>query len=242
MSSAIPKVRVAVVEDDADLRDNLTEYLNLRGFNATDFASAEAFLESADDQAFDLALLDVMLPGEDGLNLARRLRDSQDAGAPIGIIILTALSSTEDQVDGLRAGADAYLVKNAPLEVIEATCLSVLRRLSPQRAPAPSSASWGLDSRSWQLVAPNGQQAPLTHGELLFLTTLLGRPGQAVGREALLSAMGKPDTLSNRRNLDSLARRLRTKITKTCAMDLPLKPSYGSGYVFAGAATAETSD
>jgi len=118
-------VRVAVVEDVPEQCAVMVEFLQLRGFAAQGFESAEAFYQAWPAERFDLLLLDVALPGASGLEVARRVRQRDAAG----IVMLTAQDADSDQVAGLGAGADAYLSKRSSLEVVEATCHSVLRRL-----------------------------------------------------------------------------------------------------------------
>ncbi len=230
---------VAVVEDDPGLCADLVEFLQLRGFAARGFQSAEAFYQAWPVVRFDLLLLDVSLPGDSGLEVARRVREKDAAG----IVMLTALDADSDQVAGLGAGADAYLSKRSSLEVIGAACRSVLRRLNmakaartpgtAQAAPTPPTL-WRLRSQQWKLEAPNGGVIDLTHAELIFLSALFAKPGEAIEREQLLVLLGKQDTLSNLRNLDNSASRLRRKVQQACGMELPVRPSYGKGYTFGG--------
>ncbi len=224
---------LAVVEDDAGLCADLVEFLQWRGFAARGFGSAEAFYRVWPALRFDLLLLDVSLPGASGLEVARRVRASD----PAGIVMLTALDADDDLVAGLGAGADAYLSKQSSLEVIEATCRSVLRRLAMAQTPqAPTARTdiWRLHSRQWKLESPTGTAIDLTHAEQVLLGALFAQPGTAVERERLLALLGKPDTLSNLRNLDNAASRLRRKVQLACKLDLPVRPSYGKGYTFNG--------
>ena len=226
---------VAVVEDDPGLCTDLVEFLRLRGLAARGFGSAEDFFLVWPAQRFDLLLLDIALPGASGLDVARRVRAQDFAG----IVMLTALDTASNQVAGLWAGADAYLSKQSSLEVIEATCHSVLRRLSMAGAtpPAPEvrgGARWYLHRRQWSLQTPNGIAVPLTHTELGFLAALFDSPGETVARERLLALLGKPDSLSNLRNLDNAASRLRRKVQQACGVEFPVRPSYGRGYTFIG--------
>lgn len=240
------QTRIAVVEDERSLREDLLEFLAWRGFAAQGFGNAEAFKTAHAQQAFELVLLDIGLPGISGLELARQLQ----ALSPVpGIVMLTAFRSDEDRVAGLSLGADAYLAKGASLEVIEATCLSVLRRLSLRAAAQPPelplaavdslltetrSDEWVLYPTTWQLDTPNGERLKLTHQETMMLRRLMQQPGAAVSRAELLTDLGKPDTLSNLRNLDNSASRLRRKVLAGSAQELPLRPCYGQGYTFAG--------
>lgn len=225
--------RIAVVEDDPGLCADLVEYLQLRGIAARGFESAEDFFRAWPEERFDLLLLDIALPGASGLELARRVRETDT----VGIIMLTALDAASDHVAGLDAGADAYLSKQSPLEVIEATCHSVLRRLGMSGAtqpPVKRTDRWLLDNKQWSLTAPDGTAVALTHTEVIFLAALFDKPGEAVERNKLLALLGKQDTLSNQRNLDNAASRLRRKVQQACDIELPVRPSYGRGYTFSG--------
>lgn len=223
----------AVIEDDPRLCADLVEYLQLRRFAASGFESAEAFFQVWPTENFDLLLLDIALPGASGLEVARRVREHDSTG----IVILTALDAASDQVTGLTIGADAYLSKQSPLELIEATCQSVLRRLEIADADKEDTfpmERWRLDNKQWSLKPPNGDTVTLTHTEVIFLTALFSHPGEAIKRNKLLALLGKPDTLSNLRNLDNAASRLRRKIKKACGINLPIRSSYGKGYTFCG--------
>ncbi|WP_426701626.1 response regulator transcription factor [Rhodanobacter sp. Col0626] len=233
-----PPYLVAVVEDNPGLLADLVEFLDLRGFAVSGFGDAEAFFEAWPATCFDLLLLDVALPGVSGLEIAQRVRaqDVTGIGGATGVVMLTALDANDDHVLGLNAGADIYLSKRSSLEVIEAACHSVLRRLDRPDAHNSSSVGelWRLHARHWQLHAPNGTALDLTHTEAVLLFSLCEKPGKSVTREALLLRLGKQETLSSLRNLDNTASRLRRKVQAVCGMELPVRPSYGKGYTFTG--------
>src|SRR5262249_49096086 len=148
----------AVVEDDPGLLRDLLEFLALRGFAARGFASAETFFESWPAARYDLLLLDVALPGVSGLEIAQRVRADSSQNGGVGVVMLTALDANDDHLLGLHAGADVYLSKRSSLEVIEAACRSVLRRLhAPGRSRSgDADGHWRLDTQRWQLQAPAG--------------------------------------------------------------------------------------
>lgn len=232
-------VRIAVLEDEEGLRNDLIEYLHFCGYLAEGFSCAEDLISTFSAKKFDLAIIDVGLPGINGLQAVQWLRSR----STIGIVMLTALGSQSDQVLGLETGVDAYLVKNTSLEVIETTCRSVLRRIKsmpaanqkkPTETLSVSKHVWQLSPRAWSLTLPTGNKIMLTHTETLFLQCLLQQTGSPVSRADLLTAMGKTDTLSNLRNLDNCSSRLRRKIAKDCGLEIPIRPSYGSGYTFTG--------
>lgn len=232
---------VAVVEDSPELRSDLVEFLNLQGcFTVQGFESGEAFFAVWPRSPFQLLLLDVALPGISGLEIARQVRSRHTAGSLPEIVMLTALDSSSDHVQGLEAGAAMYLSKRSPLEVIGAACHSVQRRLerdtvgSTTAGAVPAEDAWQLDTRDWIVSAPNGRSLALTHAEVMVLAMLFEQPGRVVTRKALLLRLEKRDTLSNLRNLDNMASRLRRKALAACDMELPLRPSYGKGYTFTG--------
>lgn len=243
MSSA----RIAVVEDDRALRQDLVDFLNLSGFEAVGAGSAAQLWQLLATQPVQLVLLDIGLPDESGLVLAPLL-SARHPGT--GIVMLTAFSEDQAQVQGLCGGADAYLLKGTSLEVIEATCRSVLRRIESTEVPPPpaepqgsgpgqaANPVWKLSAVDCVLLGPNGRSTPLTLMELGFLKAVMATPGQTLTREALLQAMGKADTLNNLRNLDGCATRLRRKTGTAIGMELPLRSFYGRGYVFTGTTLA----
>ena len=245
----MPKLRIAIVEDEHSLRADLSDYLLACGFETRAYATAESFYADFIDSPCDLVLLDIGLPGDSGLQVAQWIRSR----SAMGIVMLTAFREPVDQVAGLGAGADAYLLKNTPLEVIEATCRSVLRRVAhppeEQRdaltdggaaAPTPY-AVWCLWADRRILVVPGDGEVALTQTELSFLRLLMQRVGQPVSRPDLLRALGKPDTFSNSRNLENYASRLRRKVSEQYDLELPLKSGYNQGYLFAAAARVEQS-
>ncbi len=231
-----PHASIAVVEDERSLREDLVEYLQLRGYNARGFASAETFFLAWPATRFDLLILDIILPRVSGIELAHMIRGLESTG----IVMLTSLTSDADRIHGLDSGADAYLPKGSSLDVIEATCRSVLRRsgrtseVATTDVPVAAQGAWRIQPKLWRLTAPNGSTADLTHAELTFVTTLINQPGIPVTREALLADLGKSDTLANIRNLDNSASRLRRKVESCTGMELPVRPSYGKGYTFIG--------
>ncbi len=228
--------RIAVVEDDHHLRHDLIDYLSWKGFEAIGCESADAFEALHQRRPVDLLVLDLGLVGRHGLELLATL--SEQAHRP-GVVVLTALGTDNDRIHGLSQGADAYLVKGVSLELIEATCNSVLRRLKHDATGAPTNATkaeplalWWLDLLRSELIAPLGQTIGLTHMEFVFLQAVMASPGQAVSREALLDLLGKPNNPSNMRNLDNCATRLRRKVLQETGQELPVRARYGLGYVF----------
>jgi two-component system, OmpR family, response regulator len=228
--------RIAVVEDDHHLRHDLLDFLSWKGFDAVGCESADAFAALHQRNPVDLVLLDIGLPGRNGMTLLTALREQ---ASQTRVVMLTSFDTDEMRVQGLTEGADAYLVKGASLELIEATCVSVLRRLNeaPTATESSTNEGWQLDARSARLQVPSGMTVELTHLEAVFLRTLMHTPGAPVSRDQLLAEMGRPDTYNNQRNLDSCATRLRRKVQAGTGLELPVRACYGQGYAFGEAAT-----
>src|ERR1700752_3432412 len=161
---------ILVVDDQQEICDLVREYLSDEGFRVSTANDGAAMRETMARDAVDLVILDLVLRGEDGLQLARELRSQSD----IGIIMLTARGETVDRIIGLEMGADDYLSKPFHLRELLARVKSVLRRVRSGEAPqAPRSrarfAGWSLDLSSRELVAPSGQVVRLTTGEYEYL-------------------------------------------------------------------------
>ncbi len=237
-----------VVEDDPALRADLVDYLNLKGFQTFGAASARHLKELVTTRVPRLVLLDIGLPDQSGLILLPWLRQQFPQA---GIVMLTSFGDAESRINSLDDGADAYLVKGASLEVIEATCRALLRRLpttpdarvsagasSPQAglAQAELGLAWRLSVADCQLMSPDEQGLQLTLTAMPFMLQLMVEPGKTISRQAILTAMSRPATLNNLRNLDGSVARLRRKVEQELAQPLPVRASYGQGYVFTGSA------
>jgi DNA-binding response OmpR family regulator len=205
-----PRATVLVVDDDADIRNLLRLYLEREGHRAVEAADGTAALERARTESVDLVLLDVMLPGVDGLEVCRRLRDVTDTP----IMLLTARSGDADKVVGLDLGADDYVVKPFSPRELMARVRAQLRR---RRLPAPAAPVLETDGLS---VDPNAMEvhldgAPiaLTATEFRLLYTLMGRPSRVFTRDELIDAVhGGDDPGIVDRTIDVHLGRLRGKL------------------------------
>jgi two-component system phosphate regulon response regulator OmpR len=214
-----------VVDDDAPLRELLRRYLTEQGFRVTtaaDAADARAKLQSL---AFDLLVLDVMMPGEDGLDLTRALRRE----SRIPILLLTAMAEPEDRINGLERGADDYIGK--PFEPREL----VLRiRNILQRVPQPSAGASEFRFGAFRLDLARGElyrgsdPVHLTAAEVALLLALARRAGEAVSREALSE---EAQFSGNVRTVDVQVTRLRRKIERDPKFPRYLQTVRGTGYV-----------
>ena len=240
---------IFVIDDDASLRDDLVDYLLGEGYRALGFASYEQFLPASELLQPALVVLDLGLPGLDGMAACRLLRQRWPH---VGVVMLTSLSGVEQQQAGLQAGADAYLLKTATLPLVQATVASVLRRLKSWPPGVGSdgttsttrhaSSDWALRDAGLCLLAPNGMETVLSVNEFRLVRALVAAQGQSVPRPNLLALVGKSDSVTNRRNLDGVISRIRAKVRQQAGADLPLRSSYANGYAFVPGRSSDAPD
>ena len=226
-------LRVALVEDDAELRDAiLAPALAESGFDVAAFGSAAGLYRSLLHRSFDVVVLDVGLPDEDGFDVARYLRSLSS----IGIVMLTGRAASPDRVRGLRHGADAYLTKPIDLDVLMATLHSLSRRLVSEKADKAErtvEGAWRLGDGDWNLLTPDDACIDLTASERSILRTLFDARGQPVTREALIAGLTGDVYDFDPHRLEMLVHRLRRKVAGGCRHPLPLRAVRGKGYVLA---------
>ncbi len=227
--------RIAVVDDEEELRRDLVEFLSGCGHQVRGCADGAALAGAMAEQPFDIVILDVNLPGEDGFTIAGRLRERTE----VGIIMLSARSLSVDKVVGLEKGADVYCVKPVDLRELEAQLRTLARRLKLSAVPPPPPAAaqpplphWRYDDFAWTLAAPEGGLLKLTGIERVFVSLLTARPGEPVPRKDIFQALGKRDWHGEDRSIDSMVRRLRTKAQAAFGRPLPVEAVHGVGYVF----------
>jgi len=219
--------RVGLVEDNLDYRAEVAFHLRRAGFEIALESDGVGIDAQLADSPCDLLVLDLGLPVEDGLVIARRLRRRQPG---MGIIMLTARGSLDDRLSGLEEGADAYLVKPVDMRELVGTLHSVQRRLT---AAAPLSEAWSLAPDTLSIRSPAGEAIALTATELDLLKCLAAAAPKPVAREALAAAMGHPEPDFDYRRLEVAFSRLRKKIETASAGESPIRAARGRGYVFA---------
>jgi len=233
------RAKIAVVEDEPDLRDAVAEYLAANGFDVTPVADAAEMRALMPQQVFDIAILDIAMPGEDGLSLGRWLRNESS----MGLIFATAAGASIDRIVGLEVGADDYVVKPYELRELLARVRSVLRRLPPseerrktgtaahtkRRVMAFGEFEADLDART--VLGPAGE-VELSRGEFDVLEVFLERPNRMLSRSAIAAALGQGDEVDSSRALDLRIMRLRRKIEDDPSKPRFLRTSRGEGYVF----------
>lgn len=236
MSPAEPSPHILIVEDARDIREPLARYLREHGYRATTAADAANARKVMRGAAIDLVVLDIMMPGEDGLSLCRSIRESSQTP----VILLTARGEEVDRIIGLEMGADDYIPKPfSPRELI-ARIAAVLRRtqaLPPRQKPPESErvkfGEWTLDTGQRELIGPDGMATPLSSGEFRLLAALLERPKMALTRNQLLDLTKGRDAELFDRSIDNHVSRLRKKIEPDPKNPRYIKTVWGGGYMFA---------
>ncbi len=225
--------RIIIVEDDRDLLENMVKYLRLTGYEVTGAASAHEFYYHLSLQTYVLAILDIGLPDQSGLVLAEYVRNNTN----MRIIILTARSTLDDKLAGLKCGADFYLVKPIDCRELAATIANLFARLD--MAPAvpeqelqgdsDTLAQWKLERKGWILITPKGDSIKLTSKEFEFMASLSLRSNTIVARRDILKILDYPSTEQASHALESMIYRLRKKIEEA-GCEFPVKTSHGAGY------------
>jgi two-component system phosphate regulon response regulator OmpR len=226
---ALGTPHVLVVDDDARLRDLIRRYLSGKGFAVTAAANAVEARTCLENFAFDILVLDRMMPGEDGLALARALR----ADRPLPILMLTAMGEVEERIAGLEAGVDDYLVKPFEPRELLLRLNAILRRLAapPPAPPAALPAEVRFGSSIFRAdrreLVRDGEPVRLTEAETALLIVLAARPGEIVGREELARLTGAS---GGSRAVDVQVTRLRRKIENDPRTPRYLVTARGRGY------------
>lgn len=227
---------IAVVEDDREIRTMVVELLAREGFAPAGCKSAEEFDRLLERQRIDLVILDVMLPGEDGLSLCRRLRTHHD----IPILMVTAKAEDVDRIVGLEVGADDYLPKPFNPRELIARVRAILRRTrETNRVNAPlnverfSFTGWLFDAGCRSLTDPDGQPIELTGGEFDLLISFVTHPQRVLNRDQLLDWTRGRNAAPYDRSVDVQLSRLRRKLMQHPTGEALIKTVRGGGYVFA---------
>ena len=218
---------VLLVEDDPGARQGLELALRRLGYQVRPAETGEVALGGIGQDAVDVVVLDVMLPGLDGFEVCRRLR----RGSDVPVIMLTARGDDFDIVAGLEAGADDYVVKPAEPRVLDARIRAVLRRQARVGSPAETHGELVID-RGSLTVARRGREISLTPTELRLLLVLSGSPRQVFSRQQLLDLVWEHDYLGDSRLVDACVQRLRAKIETDSSEPRYIQTVRGFGYRF----------
>ena len=225
---------VLVVDDDAEIRGLLQEYLQKFGYRVTAVADGRGMWASLEAGRVDIVVLDLMLPGDDGLTLCRTLR----ARSEVPVIMLTARGEETDRIVGLEMGADDYLRKPFNPRELLARVKSILRRarslpqnLRPEEARALRFAGWTLDLAERNLLSPEGVVVALSGTEYRLLRTFLAHPNRVLNRDQLIDLMLSRDASPFDRSIDVQVSRLRHRLGDDAKEPVIVKTVRGEGYV-----------
>jgi two-component system OmpR family response regulator len=234
---------VLVVDDDLDIRSLLRDYLEKNGYRVTAVGDGKSMWAAFEEARPDILVLDVMLPGTDGLTLCRNVR----ARSGIPIIMLTARGEETDRIVGLEMGADDYLPKPFSPRELLARIKSVLRRartlpdnLQPEAARRIRFAGWTLDIATRNLLSPAGVVVALSGTEFKLLRIFLAHPNRVLNRDQLIDLMLSRDASPFDRSIDVQVSRLRHRLDEDAKEPAIIKTVRGEGYVFAAAVEVST--
>jgi two-component system OmpR family response regulator len=234
MAAADRSTHVLIVDDDREIRELLSRFLDRNGLRvslARDWREMDKILR---DSRIDLVVLDLMLPGKDGLAICRELR----ASSAVPVIMLTAMGETTDRIVGLEVGADDYITKPFEPRELLARIRAVLRRRDTPGAVVPTGAGvyqfagWRLDPSRHRLTSPDGTVVSLSGGEFDLLQAFVERPGRVLTREQLLDLARGRAAVPFDRSIDVQVSRLRHKIEANPQLPELIVTVRGGGYVF----------
>lgn len=235
---------IAVLDDEIDITQLLADYLKMHGFRVTQTHAGAALMDLMATDPADLVLLDLGLPGEDGFEVARRLRERWRCG----LVIVTGRGDAVDKIVGLEIGADDYVTKPFDLRELVARIKAVLRRLSPpESGPAPAApvaaaekaevlqfAGFRLDAGARRLESADGREIGLTTGEFDLLCVFARHPGRVLSRDFLLEHTRGREAAPFDRTIDVQVGRLRRKLGDDADEPRLIKSVRGAGYVLVG--------
>jgi DNA-binding response OmpR family regulator len=235
--------RVLIVDDDPLIRELLHAYLSQEGYDVHCAATAELAETFLASQAVDLVMLDIRLPGKDGLTLTRELRVRSE----VGIILITGRNDEIDRIVGLECGADDYVIKPLNPRELVSRAKNLIRRVRHAQVPQPVAAvakpvkqfaDWALDTDRRRLIDPDGSETLLTHGEYQLLSVFLRNSGHTLSRDQLMDQIRNREWVPNDRSIDVLVGRLRRKLHDDPAEPQLIITIHGAGYLFTASLAA----
>ena len=227
-------VRLLLVDDEAALREPLAEYLSRQGFAVSQAVSAAQARTILQNETPELVLLDIMMPGEDGLSLCRHLSEAR----AIPVILLTARGEATDRIVGLEIGADDYVVKPFEPRELVARIRSVLRRAAKAAPPAAEEElfefeGWRLDPLKRRLTDPSGAMVSISSVEFRLLMAFVEHPRQVLDRDRLLDMVQGREAHLFDRAVDNQVSRLRRKVEADSRNPTLIQTVWGGGYMLA---------
>ncbi|MDG0024393.1 response regulator [Trinickia sp. Y13] len=239
---------ILVVDDDREIRTGVVEYLRKNGLRASAAVNGREMFAQLDSSAFDLIVLDIMMPGDDGLVLCRTLRGGKHKAVPI--LLLTARDDETDRIVGLEMGADDYVVKPFSPRELLARIKAVIRRarmLPPnlritETADMLSFGRWRLDTMARHLIDEQNTVVALSGAEFRLLRVFLDHPQRVLSRDQLLNLTQGRDAELFDRSIDLLVSRLRSRLEDNAKEQSYIKTVRSEGYVFSMAVTLHGGD
>jgi len=229
------KPHILVVDDHREIRDGLAKFMGEHGFRVSTAPDGKGMRRVLDESRIDLIVLDLMLPGEDGLTLCRELRGKSN----IPVVMLTAMGEETDRIVGLEMGADDYVAKPFNPRELFARVKAVLRRAKslPETMRPPDERmvkfeNWMLNTARRELEAADGTAVPLSTGEFNLLQVFIRHPGHVLSRDQLLDLTQGREAAPFDRSIDTQISRLRRKIEEDPKDPKIIKTVWGGGYVF----------
>jgi two-component system OmpR family response regulator len=235
--------RVLIVDDDPLIRELLQAYLSQEGYEVHCAATAELAETFLASHSVDLVMLDIRLPGKDGLTLTRELRVRSE----VGIILITGRNDEIDRIVGLECGADDYVIKPLNPRELVSRAKNLIRRVrhahTPKSVaaisrPVKQFAAWGLDTDRRRLIDNSGSETLLTHGEYQLLSVFLRNSGHTLSRDQLMDQIRNREWVPNDRSIDVLVGRLRRKLHDDPAEPQLIITIHGAGYLFTASVAA----
>ena len=234
---------ILVVDDDREIRQMVADYLRRNGLRASEAADGREMRAVLDTNAIDLIVMDVMMPGEDGLTLTRNLRAGKHRAIPV--VMLTAREDQTDRIIGLEMGADDYVTKPFAARELLARIKAVIRRtrMLPPNLQVTEAAQllgfgrWRLDTTARHLLDPDGTVVALSGAEFRLLRVFLDHPNRVLSRDQLLNLTQGRDAELFDRSIDLLVSRLRQRLQDDAREQSYIKTVRSEGYVFSAPVT-----
>ena len=237
-----PREHLLIVDDDKEIRNLLTDYLEQADYRVSAVGDGKAMRRVLEANRIDLVILDLMLPGEDGLTLCRELRSKTN----LPVLMLTARGDEVDRIIGLEMGADDYLAKPFNPRELLARIKSVVRRaqalptnMESDKVHTLRFAGWTLDIATRNITAEDGLVVPLSGAEYRLLRVFLDHPQNVLAREQLLELANGREAILFDRSIDVLVGRLRKRLRDDSREPVLIKTVRGEGYVLAASVTSE---
>jgi DNA-binding response OmpR family regulator len=224
---------ILVVEDEPITRDQLVSYFEDEGFRVTSTGSGDEVLPLVTDTDVILVLLDIKLPGKDGLTLTREIRTQSD----MGIILVTSKQEQIDRILGLESGADDYVTKPFDPRELLSRARNLIRRVHIQQKQRRKNhirvfEGWQLDLNKRELTSPDGEQETLSAGEYQLLLAFMEQAGEVMNRDQLMNRIRNREWFPDDRYIDVLVGQLRKKLGERAANAKIIATIHGTGYLF----------